>query len=90
MKLTSLEKDREKVPLMKDLHELGLKHRVQMVVVAIPMDAGDPKGVRPLLIDHKDDTSLQDVVLKFTGAGCFLIKCAGAAEDYAAEQKEET
>lgn len=88
MKMVGAQNDREQVPLMKDLHELGLKHGVAMVVVAIPMNADDPGGVRPLLIDHKDDTTVQDMVSKFTGAGVFLIKCAGAGEEYAAEQAE--
>jgi hypothetical protein len=88
MKMVGAQNDREQVPLMKDLHELGLKHGVAMVVVAIPMNADDPGGVRPLLIDHKDDTTVQDVIAKFTGAGVYLIKAANAAEEYAAELAE--
>lgn len=89
MKMTGTETDREKVPLMKDLHEIGLKHRVQFVVVAIPMLADDPEGIRPLLIDHKDDTTIKEVHDRFVGAGVFLLKCAGAAEELMAEQAEE-
>lgn len=85
MKMTGCEGDRDKVPLMKDLHELGLKHGVTMVVVAIPMKAGPDAEVRPLLIDHKDETPVADLISKFTGAGVFLIKCAAAAEEYAHE-----
>lgn len=88
MKMVGSENDREKVPLMKDLHELGLKHGVTMVVVAIPMKADDPTGVRPMLIDHKDNTSVQDMVATFTGAGVFLIKCAAAGEEHLATQEE--
>lgn len=87
--MTDCNNDREKNPLMKALHEVGLAHGVTMVVVAIPMEKGDPEGVRPLLIDHKDDTTIQDVISKFTGAGVYLIKAASAAEEYAAEQDEE-
>lgn len=86
MKMTGSENDREKVPLMKDLHDVGLRHGVTMVVVAIPMKAEDPAAVRPLLIDHRDDTTVADMVKKFTGAGVFLIKCAAAGEEYANEQ----
>jgi hypothetical protein len=89
MKMTDCNNDREKNPLMKALHEVGLAHGVTMVVVAIPMEKDDPRGVHSLLIDHKDDTTVQDVVSKFTGAGVFLIKAANAAEEYAAEQEEE-
>jgi hypothetical protein len=88
MKMTDCNNDREKCPLMKDLHETGLKHGVTMVVVAIPMKADDPRGVHPLLIDHNDDTTVQDVISKFTGAGVYLIKAANAAEEYAAELAE--
>lgn len=82
MKMTGLENDREKSPLMKALHEVGLAHGVTMVVVAIPMkpDGGE---VRSLLIDHKDDTAVDEMILRFTGAGVFLIKAANAAEAYA-------
>lgn len=86
MKMTDCNNDREKCPLMKALHEVGLKHKVTMVVVAIPMERDDPRGVHPLLIDHKDDTTVHDVITKFTGAGVYLIKAANAAEEYAAEQ----
>lgn len=89
MKMIGSENDREKVPLMKDLHELGLNHGVTMVVVAIPIDKDDPQGVRPLLIDHRDDTTIEDMVSKFTGAGVFLIKCAAAGEEHLAEQEEK-
>lgn len=82
MKMTGLETDRERSPLMKDLHEVGLKHRVQMVVVALPMDTGE---IHSLLIDHKDDTTVDEMIRKFTGAGVFLIKTAGAAEEFAYE-----
>lgn len=87
MKMTDCENDREKVPLMKELHEVGLKHGVQMVVVAIPMSK-EAGGVRTFLIDHKEDTTPRDVATKFVGAGVFLIQVAGAAEDYACEQAE--
>ena len=86
MKMTDCNNDREKCPLMKDLHGVGLKHNVTMVVVAIPTERDDPRGVHPLLIDHKDDTTVQDVIAKFTGAGVYLIKAANAAEEYAVEQ----
>jgi hypothetical protein len=76
-------------PLLADLHEVGLKHGVKMVVVAIPMTADDPRGVRPVLIDHKEHTPVEDIPPAFTGAGVFLIKCAAAAEDFIAEQREE-
>lgn len=84
MKMTSLNNDRKKNALMRALHEVGLAHDVTMVVVAIPMKREDAEGVRPLLIDHKDDTTLQEFIAKTTGAGVFLIKCAAAAEEYAA------
>lgn len=89
MKMIGAENDREKVPLMKDLHDVGIKHGVTMVVVAIPLKPDDPAGVRPLLIDHKDDTTVADMVAKFTGAGVFLIKCAAAGEEHLAEQDEQ-
>lgn len=88
MKMLGSQNDREKNPLMRDLHEVGLRHGVTMVVVAIPMKDDDAQGVRPLLIDHRDDTTVQDMVAKFTGAGVFLIKCAAAGEEYLAEQAE--
>lgn len=88
MKMTDCNNDRDKNPFMKALHQLGLEHKVTMVVVAIPMEKDDPRGVHPLLIDHRDDTTVQDVITKFTRAGVFLIKAANAAEEYAAEQKE--
>jgi hypothetical protein len=81
--------DREKVPLMKALHEVGLAHRVVMVVVAIPMDAGDPQGIRPLLIDHKDDTTTHEFCSKAAGAAVFLIKAAGAVEEMVMAKEEE-
>lgn len=74
------ERDREKVPLMKELHELGLKHRVQMVVVAIPMQ-GNTEGVQALLIDHNNATPLEDVAKRFIGAGVYLIQSASAVEE---------
>jgi hypothetical protein len=80
---------RHEVPLANDLHEIGLKYGVEMVVVAIPMRKDDPEGVRPLLIDHKENTPMSDLVPRFTGAGVFLIKCAAAAEEYLAEQTEK-
>lgn len=85
MKMTDCDNDREKNPLMKALHDIGLAHGVTMVVVAIPMNAGDPRGVHSLLIDHREDTTVQDVITKFTGAGVYLIKAANAAEEYLAE-----
>jgi hypothetical protein len=85
MKMVGCENDREKSPLMKELHEVGLRHGVEMVVVAIPSDKSDPRGVHPLLIDHRDDTCVSDVINRFTGAGVYLIKCAAAAEAYAEE-----
>lgn len=88
MKVTGLNNDREKNALMKALHEVGLAHDVTMVVVAIPIKKEDAEGIRPLLIDHKDDTTLQDFIAKATGAGVFLIKCAAAAEEYAAMSAE--
>lgn len=89
MKMTGVEGDREKVPLMKALHDVGLKHGVTMVVVAIPMRKDDPEGVRSLLIDHKDNTTVEELAVKFTGAGVFLIKAAAAADEYAYEQAEK-
>jgi hypothetical protein len=77
---------RHENPLLGELHALGLKYGLKMVVVAIPMNADDPNGVRPILIDHKDHTPLEDLSPMFTRAGVFLIKCAGAAEEHLAGQ----
>ena len=85
--MTGMENDREKVPLMKDLHEVGLRHGVEMVVVTIPTDKNSGDRVHTLLIDNKDDTTVEQMVLRFTGAGVYLIKVAAAAEEYA--MKEE-
>jgi hypothetical protein len=84
MKIEGVETDREKAPLMKALHELGLAHGVELVAVATPM-AGGP--AHTYLVDHKDDTKAQDVALKFAAAGVLLIQAAGAAREYAAEQE---
>lgn len=88
MKATGMQTDREKAPLMKALHEVGLAHRVTMVIVAIPMDKDDPEGIRPMLIDHKDDTTTHEFCTKAVGAGVFLIKAAGAVEEMVMANEE--
>jgi hypothetical protein len=70
----SFETDREKSPLMKALHELGLAHGVRLTVVATPIDGGQP---HTLLIDHKDDTTKTEAVQGFVNAGVLLILAAG-------------
>ena len=81
MRIKSMNNDREKAPLMKALHEVGLTHRVTMMVVAVPMDAEDEQGVRPMLIDHKDETTPTEFRDKALSAGVFLIQCAGAVDE---------
>ena len=84
MKMTGSHQ-RHETPLLQDLHELGLKHGIKMVIVAIPLTPDDPEGVRPILIDHKEHTPIEDLSPAFVGAGVFLIKCASAAETYAGD-----
>lgn len=84
--MKSLETDREKSPLMKDLHELGLKHGLTFVVVARPID-GKVYDQQALLIDHKDDTSAEDVYTRWLQAGIYLIQSTCAVEDFIAEQR---
>lgn len=86
MKMTGVETDREKSPLMKDLHEVGLKHGLTFVVVARPID-GKPHEQEGLLIDHKDETPLDDLYIRWVQAGVYLIQATGAIEDYMAEQR---
>jgi len=86
MKMTGMETDREKSELMKDLHEVGLKHGVTFVVVARPID-GKPYDDQALLIDHKDETPPEDVYVRFLQAGIYLIQATGAVEDYIAERR---
>lgn len=87
MKMTSMETDREKSPLMKDLHEIGLKHGMTFVVVARPID-GNPHDQEALLIDHKDDTSAKDVYARWLQAAIYLIQATSAIEEYIAQEKE--
>jgi hypothetical protein len=87
MKITRMERSRDKSPLMKDLHELGLKHGVRMVVVAMAMRPGAYAG--PLLIDHNDHTTFKDARDGFLGAGVYLIQIAGAVEDVMREEQGE-
>lgn len=88
MRMTSMENDREKSALLKDLHELGLKHGLTFVVVARPID-GKPYDQQGLLIDHKDDTSAKDVYARWLQAGIYLIQATNAVEEYIAEQRSK-
>ena len=74
MSKPAFETDREKAPLMKALDEVGLQHGVRMVVVAVPLGEGP---THTLLIDHKDDTSMEDVACEFVRAGTLLMLGAG-------------
>jgi hypothetical protein len=79
-----MDTDREKHPLMKDLHELGLKHGVAMTVVAVKLK-GEP-ATQAFWIDHRDDTSPAEAAYAFESTGVFLIKVAAKiAEEEAAE-----
>jgi hypothetical protein len=84
--MTGLERDREKSELMKELHELGLRHGMTLVVVARPIDGGPNEQVG-LLIDHKDETPVEDVYVRWLQAGVWLIQATNAVEDYIAEQR---
>lgn len=84
MKMTGMETDREKSPLMKDLHEVGLRHGLTFVVVARPIN-GKSYEQEGLMIDHKDETSLQDLYTRWMQAGIYLIQATSAIEDYIAE-----
>lgn len=87
MKMISMENDRERNALMKDLHEVGLKHGLTFVVVARPID-GKPIDDKGLLIDHKDDTSASDVYVRWIQAGLWLIQASSAVEEFIAEQRK--
>ena len=88
MKTTGFDTDREHNPLMNDLHELGLKHGVEFVAVVRPVN-GKPYDQHGLLIDHKGDTTPEDVYLRWMQAGVGLIQATSAIEDYIAEQRAE-
>lgn len=88
MKMKDMETDRDRSPLMKDLHEIGLKHGVTFVVVTRPIDGG-PHEQQGLLIDHKDDTTAKDVYVRWLQTGIWLIQATSAVEDYIAEHREK-
>lgn len=88
LKLMSMETNREKSPLMKALHELGLKHGLTFVVVARPID-GAAHDQQSLLIDHKDDTPIGDIYTRYLQAGIYLIQATGAIEDYVAQKRAQ-
>lgn len=70
----TFETDREKSPLMKALHELGLAHGVRLTALATPMDGSAP---HVLLIDHNDGTTKTEAIAGFVNAGVQLILAAG-------------
>jgi hypothetical protein len=88
MKMLRMETDREKSSLMKDLHDVGLKHGLTFVVVARPID-GKPYEQEGLLIDHKDETPPEDVYLRWIQAGVWLIQATSAIEDWILEQRDK-
>lgn len=84
LKLLGYEADREKSPLMKDLHEVGLKHGYTFVVLALPVEKDGPP-VRVLNIDHNDGTTPAESITRFTAAGVMLIQCAQVMRDASEE-----
>lgn len=85
MKLDYYNTDRERDPLMKDLHELGLKHGAMFVLVAIPLDG---KGnVHTFHIDHQDDTKPEESAEVFELVGMHFIKASEAIWDHLREQR---
>lgn len=84
MKCERMEVDREKHPLMKDLHAVMQKHKAPMVVLAFT--GGMPEM---FWIDGKDDTKPADTAEVFAYAGTLLIKGAGAIEAWASDAADE-
>lgn len=81
-KVESYNTDREKNPLMKDLHELGLKHGVKFVVVAY-----GKKDVKTLCIDHEEDTHPLVASQLYVHAGTTLIKASSGLDEFWHEQR---
>lgn len=79
--MTGMTRDRDQAPLMRDLHEVGLKHGVTLVVVALPID-GHIRQQFGLLIDHKEQTPIEDVYVRWLEAGIYLIQATNAVEEY--------
>lgn len=82
---TGISTDRDNNPLMKDLHELGLKHGIKMVVVKVEEIEGKDKLTGALLIDHKEDTKGMDVALMYGAAAYYLMDATEAVVRYAVE-----
>lgn len=57
--MTGMTRNRDEAPLMRELHEVGLRHGVTLVVVAQPID-GNVRQQYGLLIDHKEETPTED------------------------------
>lgn len=90
LKCTGMITDREKSPLMKELHELGLKHGVVMVVLAVPIVVDLDHVADTFLIDHRDDTHPVEAADAFVRAGIQLIHNGEAIINwYKAEHPEE-
>lgn len=86
---TEISTDRDSNPLMKDLHELGLKHGVKMVVVTLEEIEGKDRLTGALCIDHKDDTRGMDVAMMYGAAAYYLMDAAQAVAVYAHKNGEK-
>jgi hypothetical protein len=75
VKLDKMITNRDDSPLMGDLYELGLKHDVIMVVLAIPR-TGPEIPCTVLTIDLKDDTKSNEAADMIESAGVYLIKAS--------------
>jgi hypothetical protein len=78
--------NRAENPLMNDLHEIGLRHGVQMVVLSI--SETDRADVHAFYIDHCDDTTKREAAEAYMAASLFLRDAAIAvATSIGKEQK---
>lgn len=82
---TDINTDREKNPLMKELHELGLKYGVKMVVATLNYEN---QFTGTLCIDHEEESKGMEVAMMFGAAGYYLLEAAKAVAVYAHEKGE--
>jgi hypothetical protein len=76
-KLNGIEDDE---PLLKDLHDLSVKHGQDLIVVAV-----DPKtniGQAHIADQNPEKTPVKIMARQFERAGLFLIKASGSLERF--------
>lgn len=83
--MAGMTRNRDEAPLMRELHEVGLRHGVTLVVVAQPID-GNVRQQYGLLIDHKEETTAEDVYVRWLQAGIYLIQATNAVENYVLDE----